>query len=105
MKQSIRILGVAALLAAAPYIATSAVPTAVLYADAAANTTLAAKVKAQLDAETELQGSEITVSAQDGVVTLTGVATSAVQRVKAVETAKAIDGVAKVTNKVKIARK
>ena len=104
MKQSIRILSVAALLAAAP-LATSVLPTAVLYADAAANTTLADKVKARFDAETELQGSEITVIVQDGAVTLKGKATSALQRIKAVEIAKATEGVTKVTNKVKIATK
>jgi osmotically-inducible protein OsmY len=109
------ILGAAALAAAAPNtasastFASSVAPLRVAYQAQAQSGTpaedLAAKVKAQIDANQEFSGSEITVTADAGVVTLRGVAPTAVVRLKIVEMAQATEGVTRVVNRVTIAKK
>lgn len=69
----------------------------------AATNDLAAKVKSQIDANAA--GSDVTVTAEGGVVTLKGVATDAVARLKIVEAAQKTEGVTKVVNKITIAKK
>jgi hypothetical protein len=122
VKQSVRNFGVAALLAVAPTIATasashpfnlSQTPTFAKKAsldskpegqDAKAAEDLASAVKARLDEEPELKGSNITVTAAANVVTLRGTLASPVVRLKAVEITKATQGVGKVVNKINIKR-
>jgi osmotically-inducible protein OsmY len=122
VKQSVRNLGVAVLLAGAPTIATaSSIHLFTLskaqtpaFAEkvslgskpeaqgAKAAENLASAVKARLDAEPELKGSNITVTAAADVVTLKGTLASPVVRLKAVEITKATQGVGKVVNKINI---
>jgi osmotically-inducible protein OsmY len=122
VKQSVRNLGVAALVAVAPTIATasashpftlskSQAPTFAEKAslgsrpegqDAKAAEDLASAVKARLDADPELKGSNLTVTAAANVVTLRGTLASPVVRLKAVEITKATQGVGKVVNKINI---
>ena len=96
-------LTLAALLTAATFI-----PATSVYAADAASTavaaTMAASVKARLDAEPALQGSDITVSLKGSTVTLKGTMTSPVARVRAVEIARATEGVTKVVNKISLAK-
>ncbi len=71
---------------------------------ATADEALTAKVKAQIDAEPTFSGSQVTVTAAGGVVTLRGVASDAVVRLKIVELTKATEGVTTVDNKITIAK-
>ena len=96
-------LTLAALLAVASFI-----PVTSIHAADAASTatavTMAASVKARLDAEPALKGADITVLMSGTTVTLKGTMTSPVARVKAVEIAKATEGVTKVVNKISLAK-
>jgi len=69
---------------------------------APAASSLAAKVKARLDADAELKGNTITVTESKGVVTLEGDTHSVLARATAGEVAKTTEGVKKVNNKVKV---
>lgn len=112
MKQFISVVGASALIVVAPALA-GAVPSSsvssrtavVSYAAQAAQAgDLAARVKSQIDANQEFAGSDVTVTAEGGVVTLRGVAPSAVVRLKIVEMTQKTEGVTKVVNKVTIAK-
>jgi osmotically-inducible protein OsmY len=65
---------------------------------------LAAKVLARINAEPDLKGHSITVTASNGVVTMEGQAPSPVARAKAAEIAKSTEGVRKINNKMKLAK-
>ena len=95
-------LTLAALLTVATFIPATSVHAA--DAASAVAATMAASVKARLDAEPALQGSDITVSLKGSTVTLKGTMTSPVARVRAVEIAKATEGVTKVVNKISLAK-
>jgi osmotically-inducible protein OsmY len=69
---------------------------------APATSSLAAKVKARLDADAELKGHTITVTESKGAVTLEGEVPSVLARATAGEVAKTTEGVKKVNNKVKV---
>ena len=68
---------------------------------------VAAKVKAALQADPELgsQAQAITVTGEGGLITLEGTAPSVQVRAKIGEFVKKMDGVTKVTNKMKLAKK
>lgn len=65
---------------------------------------LASKIETALSAETALHGASIEVSADDGVVTLTGSTRSPDLRSMAAQIALSIDGVKHVRNELAIAR-
>ena len=69
---------------------------------APAASSLAAKVKARLDADAELKGHTITVTESKGAVTLEGEVSSVLARATAGEVAHTTEGVNKVNNKVKV---
>jgi len=74
-------------------------------ADASAeDSKLASRIEAALAAETTLHGSSISVSAADGVVTLTGSTRSRDLRSMAAQIALSVDGVKLVRNELAIAR-
>jgi osmotically-inducible protein OsmY len=92
-----------ALLVGAP-VATFAAPPRSAQASAA-DADITAKVKAQIDAQSDLKGMEIDVTTDAGVVTLKGVVPSALMRAKVGELTKNTEGVSKVNNKLTLARK
>jgi osmotically-inducible protein OsmY len=99
-------LALTGLLAGAPLAATAAPVAAAQAAPAAAATDdLAAKVKSQIDANADLKGSDVAVTAEGGVVTLKGVVASPLVRAKIGEVTKSIAGVTKVNNKLTLAKK
>jgi len=65
---------------------------------------LASKIEAALSAETALHGSSIDVSADNGVVTLTGSTRSPDLRSMAAQIALSVDGVKHVRNELAVAR-
>lgn len=103
MKYFVIAAAVAAMLAAVP-VSTTAAPAPALQNGAASNDALAAKIKGQIASEADFKESQIEVSAVGGDVTLKGVASTAVVRLKIVEKTKATEGVTKVINKVTIAK-
>jgi hyperosmotically inducible protein len=92
-----------ALLAGAPVVTFAAPPRSAQAA--AADADITAKVKAQIDAQSDLKGMEIDVTTDGGVVTLKGVVPSALMRAKVGELTKNTEGVSKVNNKLTLARK
>lgn len=68
---------------------------------------LAAKVKAKLQADPDLasQSSELTVTGAAGIVTLEGTVPSVQIRARIAETVMKVEGVTKVNNKIKLAKK
>ena len=103
MKYLIHTVMLSALLAGAP-VAAIAAPAASAQA-ASSDADITAKVKAQIDAQSELKGMEVLVITESGVVTLTGVVPSALVRAKIGELTKSTDGVSKVNNKLALAKK
>lgn len=101
MKYLVHSLALTALLAGAPVMATAA-PAA---AAQAAETDLAAKVKAAIDANPEFQGTNVTVTAAGADVTLNGEVDTVLLRAKIGEVAKGTEGVSKVSNKIKLKKK
>lgn len=80
-------------------------PAAAAQAVAATNDAdITAKIKAQIDAEAELKGSDITVTTTSGLVTLNGSISSPVLRAKVGELTKATPGVTNVNNKIKLSK-
>lgn len=88
-------------------LATAAYTTPVLHAAGAQSARaedLAAKVKARIEAESDLKNESITVSSSGTTVTLEGEASSVIMRAKAGELALNTEGVKKVNNKLKLAK-
>lgn len=92
-----------AVLAGVPFAAAAAQAPAAQTA-AAATDDIAAKVKAQIDAQSELKGSDVTVTAEGGEVTLKGVVASPLVRAKIGEVTRTTAGVTKVNNKLTLAK-
>jgi osmotically-inducible protein OsmY len=101
MSRVITVLGVCFVLGTAVY-SSSAAPRAAAQATRPSDG-LAAKVKAQIEAEPELKNHSINVTASNDTVTLEGEVPSVVARAKAGELAMKTEGVKKVKNKLKLA--
>jgi osmotically-inducible protein OsmY len=99
VKFALHILSLTVLLAGMPAVA---VPAA---AAQAAATDVAARVKAQIDANAEFKDLGVTVAAAGDVVTLQGVVPSPLVRAKIGELAKGTEGVSKVNNKLTLEKK
>jgi osmotically-inducible protein OsmY len=101
VKYPVHTLLLTALLVGAPVFA-SAAPAAAAQAAQASDADLAAKVKAQIDADAEFKDLGVDVTAASGVVTLRGEVPSALVRAKIGELTKATEGVSKVNNRLSL---
>ena len=71
-------------------------------AEAAGDAAITSKVKSKLIADPEVKGVDIDVDTRNGVVTLTGAATSRALAAEAVKLARHTDGVKSVVDKIKV---
>lgn len=103
MRYVVYTVALSALLVGAP-LAASAAPANAAQAASASDSDITARVKSQIDAQSDFKGMEVEVSTAQGVVTLKGVAPSPLARAKVGELTKSTEGVTKVINKMTLSK-